>query len=507
MRRARLAFALLAISTTLLSAWTLIEQNHDNLSSNTVMITEDSAKDERDILPDNLSLNSNPRYAPPSTFRKGHVTETTLKNYLEKTDYGYVVKLPAHTIVPTPAVVDGKVYLSGGFGSKQYYSFDAGTGRLRWAVNLDDDGPSSPAIQDGVIVFNTESCTIFACDLITGRQIWSYYLGDPLMSMPTIADGIVFTSYPAAYNNVNNNIPIRPTHALIAIELKTGKILWQKWIDSDIMSAPVAKNDLLYVTTFSGALYKVKQKTGEFIEAKAIRATSAPVFSKDNEVIISQRSDSKADSTASEKVTVGYGSTKKEVYKKQADYLDKKVQSNSRLKSSAMHMDAGNGFSAGAPASANAKAAEMNIGQSNVSSLQAFQGSRSIYTRGKMYNTMGDEIVCLDSTGKVTWSHKLGGDLKNEGGFMGTPPIYVNGFIIVATLTGDVKIFDEKDGKIIKEYHIKDPIRYQPVADKGWIFLTSVNGRMHAIDTGNPLITGWNMWGGNAARTNEASLQ
>ncbi|HEX6180169.1 MAG TPA: PQQ-binding-like beta-propeller repeat protein [Chitinophagaceae bacterium] len=504
MRKANLRFAMLAMSISLLTAWTLIEQHPGNLTSNRIMTTADSSKDERDILPDILSLNSNPRYAPPSKFRTGHVTETTLKNYLEKTDYGYVVKLPAPTNVPTPAIVDGRVYVSGGFGSKQYYSFEAFTGRLRWAVNLDDDGPSSPAIQDSVIVFNTESCTIFACDLITGKQLWSYWLGDPLMSMPTIAGGIVFTSYPAPFNKTNNNTSITPTHVLIAIELRSGKILWQKWIDSDVMSAPVAKDNLLYVTTFSGALYKVTQKTGEIIEAKAIRATSAPVFSNLNEVIISQRGDGKSDSILSEKVTVGFGTVEREVYKKQAEYLDRKVQSTSKLKTASTHMDAGNGFAGGAPSSANWKAAELNIGQSNVSSLQSFQGSRSIYKKGRMYNTMGDEVVCLDSTGKVKWSHKLGGNMKSEGGFMGTPPIYVNGLIIVATLTGDVKIFDEKDGKIIKEYHVKDPIRYQPVADKGWIYLTSVNGRMHAIDTGNPLITGWNMWGGNAARTNEA---
>lgn len=520
MRRVKFPLALLALSVVLLAAWTLIEHRPATIANKKT--TTDSSADERNILPDILLLNGNDDLKPSATFRKGHVTPTTLKDYLQKTEYGYVIKLPTHTNVPTPAVAGGSVYLSGGFGSEQYYSFDANTGQLKWAINLDDDGPSSPAIQDSIIVFNTESCTIFACDLITGKQLWSYWLGDPLMSIPTIANGIVFTSYPARYGktvkakntnsvpgtNVHNQpqLAVTPTHVLIAIELRTGKILWQKWIDSDVMSAPVAKDDLLYVTTFSGALYKVRQRTGEIIEAKAIRATSAPVFSNLDEVIVSQRGDSKNDTVLSEKVVVGYGAAKKEVYKKRADYLDKKVQTRSKLKTSAANMDAGNGFAGGAPANANWKAADDNIGQSNVSSLQSFQGSRAIYKKGKMYNTMGDEVVCLDSTGKIKWSHKLGGDLRAEGGFMGTPPIYVNGHIIVATFTGDVLIFDEKEGKIIQQFHVKDPIRYQPVAEKGWIYVTSVNGRMHAINTGNPLITGWSMWGGNAQRTNESRL-
>jgi len=46
-----------------------------------------------------------------------------------------------------------------------------------------------------LIVFNTESCTIFALEAETGQQLWSYWLGDPLTSTPTIAQGRVFTSY------------------------------------------------------------------------------------------------------------------------------------------------------------------------------------------------------------------------------------------------------------------------------------------------------------------------
>ncbi|MGB8192910.1 MAG: PQQ-binding-like beta-propeller repeat protein [Chitinophagaceae bacterium] len=477
--------------------------------SSAVMNSAIDSADDRDILPGILALNSNERTRPPKTFRTGHVTNTTINNYLEKTEDGYCIKLPSTTIVPTPAVANGQIVVSGGFGSKQYYAFDAATGQNKWGINLDDDGPSSPAIQDGIIVFNTESCTIFACDLATGKQIWSYWLGDPLMSMPAIANGIVFTAYPAAYEGQgviikddSSSQQIIPTHVLIAIELKTGKILWQKWIDSDVMSAPVAKDDLLYVTTFSGALYKVEQKTGKFLEARAIRATSAPVFAKNNQLVMSRRSDDKKDSMVSESVVFGYGIQKKEVYKKRADYLDGKVQTQSKLKNNAALMDAGNGFASGAPSNSNWKAAHDNIGQSNVSSLQAFQGSRGVYQKGHLYNTMGDEIVCTDEKGKVKWKHRLGGDLAAEGGFLGTPPVYANGHIIVATFTGEVLVIDEKEGKVVKKYKVGNPVRYQPVVDKGWIFVTTTNGRMYAINTGDAGITGWNMWGGNAGRTN-----
>ncbi|MBC7875448.1 MAG: PQQ-binding-like beta-propeller repeat protein [Ferruginibacter sp.] len=477
---------------------------------------DDSARYEKDILPQILALNSDERFKPKKDFRKGHVTVTTLDKQFEKTADGFCIQLSSRTNIPTPAVINGNLYISGGFGSKEYYSFDAATGGLKWAISLDDDGPSSPAVEDGIIVFNTESCTIFACDLLTGKQIWSYWLGDPLMSMPTIANGIVYTSYPAHYeggiskpknDTANNQLSIFPSHVLIAFDLKTGDIRWQKWIDSDIMSAPVAKDELLYLTTFSGALYKIEQKSGEILEAKAIRATSAPVFDNNNELIISRRTDNARDSVASESLVRGMGLSRGYLYNKQAHYLDERVQVVSGLKTEAAKMDAGNGFTSGAPTSSNWQAANKNIGQSNVASLQSFQGSRALYQDGHLYHTMGDEIVCTDSSGVVKWKHALEGDLKKQGGFMGTPPVYANGYIIIATLSGEVLIMDAKVGKIIKKYLIKDPVRYQPIAEKGWIYVTTVNSKLYAINTGNPAITGWNMWGGNAARTNKTRVK
>lgn len=530
MKKISLLPLLLLSGIVMLTAWKL----GGSSATGELMLPDnarDSAEKAMNILPQILAINSKDGFKPPKDFRKGVVTPTTIDNYLKKTENGYCITLPSNTNIPTPAVVNGTVYLSGGFGSRQYYAFEAETGRKKWAVNLDDDGPSSPAIEDDIVVFNTESCTIFACDMVTGKHLWSYFLGDPLMSMPTISNGIVFTAYPAYYggndgdsriiNNqsakanmnpklntkvpevkANNDIKINPSHVLIALELKTGKILWQKWIDSDVMSAPVAKDDLLYVTTFSGALYKVKQKTGDIIEAKALRATSATVFAG-NQLVMSRRSDNAQTKTVGEAVVVGYGAREKPVYKKDAAYLDKNVQSSSRLKAEAVTADAGNGFSGGAPASANHGVAYDNIGQSNVSSLQGFQGSRAFYRDGNLFSTMGDEVVCTDSSGKIKWKHKLAGDMHAEGGYMGTPPIYANGYIIVATIKGEVLVFDEKKGSMIKKYEVKDAIRYQPVVDKGWIFVTTVNSKMYAINTGDKKITGWNMWGANAARTNE----
>ena len=117
---------------------------------------------------------------------------------LTKTATGFTIKHAERgRRIPTPTVYKGKIYVSGGFSTKEYFCFDAATGKFEWGMTLDDDGPTSAVVEDDTVVFNTESCTIFALDARTGKHLWSHFLGDPLTSTPTIANGKVYTSYPA----------------------------------------------------------------------------------------------------------------------------------------------------------------------------------------------------------------------------------------------------------------------------------------------------------------------
>ncbi|RMG61734.1 MAG: hypothetical protein D6722_19260, partial [Bacteroidetes bacterium] len=188
---------------------------------------------------------------------------------------------------------------------------------------------------------------------------------------------------------------------------------------------------------------------------------------------------------------------------RQAAYLDYEVQSAAKFKTAADGYDAGNGFGGGAPAAAAWDMAAANIGQSNVASLQAFQGSRLLALGDKSYATMGDELVCSQTgTDSVSWRHKLSGDLAEEGGFLGTPPIAAGGKLILGTLSGSVIVMDAETGDEIQRFEIGEPIRYQPIAMHGRIYVTTTYGRLHSIDTGDASLTGWSTWGADAAHSN-----
>jgi outer membrane protein assembly factor BamB len=492
------------------------------------------AVQDKDITAEVKEWNSDAFAGPPTQFRAGHVTPRTLdaKAHQKLAD-GFSVQLPSKAPIPTPTVYAGKVYVSGGFHSKEFYCFDAATGALKWAVNLDDDGPTAAACDDGVCVFNTESCTLFAVEAETGKHLWSLWLGDPLTSTPTVANGVVFTSYPAnggggvgAPNAApnGNQLPApkeqkdgkkappakgaakkRPpcSHVLAALELKTGKIIWQRWIESDVMSAPVATDKELFFSTFGGVLYKLSQKDGAVLSAVRTRATSAPVVVGDD-VFFSRRLD-KGNAACPVEGNVALdqkiNAQRKAGESKDAVYLDEKVQRGNEFAKGALALDAGNGFAGGAPTAANPGAAWKNVGYGNVSSMQAFQGSRVLHLAGRNYSVMGDAIVCNDpKSGKELWSHKLEGDLKKQGGFLGAPPAAAGGHLIVTTLKGDVLRLDET-GKVVKTWATKSPTRFQAAVDGGRIYVGTQDGKLICIDTGDKGLTGWTCWGGNPRHT------
>jgi Ca-activated chloride channel homolog len=454
-------------------------------------------------------MNSDEFGRPPVKFRQGHVTPRKPAP-TTKTATGFSVQFASHATITTPTIYERSVIVSGGFKSKELYAYEAQTGKPMWAIDLDDDGPSSPACESETCVISTESCTIFALEAKTGKMKWSYWLGDPLTSAPTIANNRVFASYPAAGSEGKKPRPPRASHALAAFDLHDGKILWQLWLDSDVMSAPVAVGEFVYVTTFMGTVIKIEQATGKVRYAMRAKATSAPVIQFDKggveQMYYTRREEQAQPDAPAEEMIIradhNEPQTKYKAAKKRADYIDRKVQSKTDHAQTAKEQDAANGFSGGAPASANAGVAFDSVGVTSVSSMQNFQGSRIVKLADRSVNTMGDEVIATDAeTGNTLWKHKLAGDIAKQGGFLGTAPLAAGNSIMFGTLDGKVLRLDHKTGKEVGAWTVGGNIRSQPVVDRGWIYVGTEDGKLVAIDTKDATVTGWPTWGGNAQRT------
>jgi len=106
----------------------------------------------------------------------------------------------------TPALVDGRLYVAGGYGDvdNKYtdlltYCFDASTGDLLWNTTVADeigDWKCSPAYADGMVFAGRPKPNsmdfegTYALNASTGEIVWSYPEGG---ASPAISDGMVFT--------------------------------------------------------------------------------------------------------------------------------------------------------------------------------------------------------------------------------------------------------------------------------------------------------------------------
>jgi Ca-activated chloride channel homolog len=119
---------------------------------------------------------------------------------------GWVLRIPGGRPIATPAYADGMLFVGGGYGSHEFYAVDAETGKIIWKIQTGDDGPTAAVVADGMVAFNTESCTLVVVDERRGRVIWQEWLGDPLMSQPAIDKGVLFMAHPAATGR-----PVKPS--------------------------------------------------------------------------------------------------------------------------------------------------------------------------------------------------------------------------------------------------------------------------------------------------------
>src|ERR1700682_433702 len=111
---------------------------------------------------------------------------------------GWLLRLPGGRPIATPAYADGMLFVGGGYGSHEFYAVDSETGKIIWKIDTGDDGPTAAVVADGMVDFNTESCTLVAVDERRGHGIWQEWPGGSLESQPAIDRGVLFMALPAA---------------------------------------------------------------------------------------------------------------------------------------------------------------------------------------------------------------------------------------------------------------------------------------------------------------------
>ena len=484
------------------------------------------------------------KIAPPQPF--------TTKDGKRK---GWKVKIPGNHALATPAVVDGKLFIGGGFGSYEFYAFDAQTGKMLWQYRTSDDGPTAAVAAEGCVAFNTESCDL---EILTpdGKPLWKKWLGDPLMSMPAISGGRLLMAFPDSKGDRE--------HHLACFDLKTGKELWRKPLAGEIITAPVVDDEQVFLATLEGSLYCFHAKDGSLAwTEKEKNVTSAPTlwngrcwFSRRQETTATKAG--KKVKQQMEQVAVCEIQPKSPIHdlattQRVADYLDYGKRGGgmmggmggmggmmapaSKKEAASQAADAGVGFDGGgigvdepptppsgppaqSPAvqqtggkgDAKIGQAAQNLGQGTVHGVWSYQGSKPFFYRSRLYAAMGDTLVCVDpKTEKVLWKTVLRPpqEQKAKKAAEGeelldatiSPPALANGKVFVGTGYGDVVCLSADQGELLWKASLgqSESIGFQPVVASGRAYVSTESGDLYSLETGDPKDDGWQMWGANAA--------
>jgi Ca-activated chloride channel family protein len=416
---------------------------------------------------------------------------------------GWKVVIPGNHPLATPAVVDGRVFLGGGFSSHEFYAFDAKTGKLLWQYQTGDDGPTAAVVQDGHVVFNTESCELEVLT-VDGKPVWKKWLGDPLMSMPAIDQGKVYMAYPNSRGD--------RSHYLACFELKTGKEEWKEKIAGEIITAPVIDDGKVYLATLEGTLSCFGQSDGKLVWQEKRNATSSPAvwngqcfFSRREEVVEKKEGQDVRQQT--ERLTQR-GIGPKEPLKdlpattRNADYLDYGKRATSPSERANQTYDSNVGFAQG-KGDANIEQAIRNLGQATVAGVWAYQGSRPFVYQDRLYSAMGDALKCVDpKTEKVLWKKVIEHQQQKQGEPLDsvlTPPAVVNDKVFVGTIFGEVWCLAARTGEVLWSVNVGEPIVFQPVVAMGRVYISTNKGSLFCLETGDPTYDGWLMGGANAA--------
>lgn len=357
-------------------------------------------------------------------------------DYLHRNSTGFEFKFKNQGPISTPVIVGDKLFVSPGYYCPKFYCFNAKTGSFIWGVALAESGPSPAIYSEGVILINTESCTLYALSASTGELLWSKWLSSYLYTSPTVVDGKVYATYKDQ------------GFVLACFDLKSGIIVWQKRLDGDAIACPVVYNDEIHVVT-KGKEYSIfDSKTGAVKKEGAIDAVSSPTI-KDDKIYISIQKEGK-------EVLATYNAKTLKLIKTH-DILT------------------------------------TEDGLAQASSLfdgMNFQGSRPVFYKDKIYSLSGSFLRCFDpKSEKVLWKTDVGTTKNTQF------PVIVNNKVYVGNNEGKILEISTINGSVSKTHRLAGAITTHPVLKDGMMYAGSVKETMRAIRVTNK--ESFSQWLGN----------
>jgi outer membrane protein assembly factor BamB len=136
---------------------------------------------------------------------------------------------------------------------------------------------SSPAAGKGKILFGNDAGEVIAVDEKTGQMLYRKPIGSPIYGNPTLSDGL-------AYLGDDSGM-------LYCLDLSNGDLIWTYQSGADIVANPVCNNSFVVAGNLKGDIFKLNKSTGELIWTLNLGGViNATPFLTSNRIIVPELS-------------------------------------------------------------------------------------------------------------------------------------------------------------------------------------------------------------------------
>src|SRR5579875_929704 len=202
-------------------------------------------------------------------------------------------------VLASPIVAGGLALVNGGDGV--LYAIDSSTGNLRWRVPVGDAlVAGTPAVAEGVVYVAAQGHGLMALDLQSGTTLWQVDTRLPVRAAPIVVGSLLLVMAGAndllcldratgkeywefkSEDVLSNFWPSQGFPAVTiddgglvfaalgastefnALNLRTGRKMWEQTVDSRMVGSPVydASLGLVFVATWAGHVYAMDARTG-----------------------------------------------------------------------------------------------------------------------------------------------------------------------------------------------------------------------------------------------------
>lgn len=316
-----------------------------------------------------------------------------------------------------------------------------------------------PAIDGKVIYAATHEGRLKAMDKQTGKVKWEKQLNEQLVSGPVAALGRLVLATDKA--------------RIIVLHQKTGRELWRARVSGEALAAPLVIENRVLVKTIDGQLYAFDRETGEKVwvvdhgsSSLVLKAASSPV--RYGNLVLAGFADGKLDAIELDTGRVvwqrgiAYASGSSEV-EKLAD-----ISATPVVRGDVVYIASYQGY-----------LVAMSLRQGDFLWNKLFSTYQNFaIDAGALYLTDNQDVLLAvgRSDGQVQWKQSA---LRARGV---TTPVLIGDDLIVGDKQGVMHALDAAHGDFIARHTLSAPIIAAPVVDGQDVYVMTAAGRLHCFE-------------------------